>query len=115
MKKFEVLLLVKEPAALRELLQHRQNINLSAVNDAEQAIEWMQNRGTDIIIFETGTDFPAANKLRTMQRILNPNAVIVDFNKWNFEQISQDLEMAMEQVNRNLSGGTSFHDAPEMR
>lgn len=114
MKKFDVLLIVKNKAAVIEKLSGHNNINLYEADDEERAIEKMQSQNIDIIVYEGVADFAVRNKLKSLKQILAPDAEILEYDARNINALPDDLEMAMEKINLKYDGKPRFFEGPEL-
>lgn len=110
MTKFEVLLVVKDEAAVKERISGQGNINVHTAPDEEQAIEQMQAVQMDIVVYEGNSNFAERNKLKSLKNILAPGAVLIEFDMRNISALPDDLEMAMQQINASLDGGAKYFD-----
>ncbi|MFV0606979.1 MAG: hypothetical protein ACK5NK_14185 [Niabella sp.] len=110
MKKFEVLLVVKNSQPVLDKLSSRININIAKATDEEAAIEQMQQKEVDIIVYEGGADFSMRNKLKSMQKMLVPHAEIIEYDERNLNALPDDLEIAMQKINDRYDGKPQFFD-----
>lgn len=114
MKKFDVLIVVKEAQRIIDFFAEYNNVILHTATGEEQAIEQLQARDVDIIIYEGSGDFGLRNKLKSLKTILRPDAEIIEYDERNISALPDDLEMAMQKVNANKTGNNKFYDDPKM-
>lgn len=114
MTKFEVLLVVKNAGALIEKLKHHDNINIYLAAGEEAAIDQMNAKNIDIIVYEGSADFSQRNKLKSLKTILRPDAEIIEYDERNLNALPDDLEMAMQKINSKYDGTPRFFEGPEL-
>lgn len=112
MTKFEVLLVVKNTGALIEKLKGHNNINIHVATDEESAIDQMNAKNIDIIVYEGSGDFSQRNKLKSLKTILRPDAEIVEYDERNLNALPDDLEMVMQKINSKYDGKPNFFESP---
>lgn len=110
MKKFEVLLIVNNRDLVVQKLSGHNNITVHFADDEEAAIEQMHQKHIDIIVYEGSADFALRNKLKSLKTILAPDAVIIEYDQRNIHALPDDLEMAMQDINKRIDGKPRIFD-----
>lgn len=115
MNKFEILLVVKNSDVLIEKLKDHNNINIHLAADEEAAIDEMNAKNIDIIVYEGSGDFSQRNKLKSLKTILRPEAEIIEYDERNLNGLPDDLEMTMQKINSKYDGKPRFFEGPELQ